>query len=302
MLSGRVGAVFGFASHRSLAWGIADAWRVAGCRVIFALQNERFKSSLDKLTSSWPEKPSVVYCDAAVDSQIDSACAAIGELSGGRVDALLHSMAYATQSGMRARIVDCSREDYRVAHDISAYTLLGLARGLSPFMYRRYESEPPSEEDLRLVRRPAPGPGHAASAAAASPPASAAATSLFPDVPETSSIITLSYLGAERAVPGYRVMGLAKASLESAVRYLAADMGPRGVRVNALSAGPIDTLAARGIPGFTGMRDQAAQAAPLRRGITLGDVGRAATFLASDYASGVTGHTLYVDNGVHAVA
>lgn len=121
-------------------------------------------------------------------------------------------------------------------------------------------------------------------------------------MPETSSIITLSYLGAERAVPGYKVMGLAKASLESAVRYLAADMGPRGVRVNALSAGPIDTLAARGIPGFTGMREQAAQAAPLRRGITLGDVGRAATFLASDYASGVTGHTLYVDNGVHAVA
>lgn len=273
-LAGRACAVFGFASHRSLAWGVADAWQRAGASVIFALQTERFRPALEKLTADWPSKPRVVICDATSDAQLSSACEQIADASSGRLHAALHSMAYASQAAMRGRFSDTSREDFRQALDISAYSLIGLSRGLAPIM-----------------RRSSPLPGAESSGSSAPNRPSAASR-------DTSSIITLSYLGAQRVVPGYRVMGVAKAALEASVRYLAEDLGREGVRVNAISAGPIDTLAARGIPGFTAMRDEAAQRAPLGRGISLADVGGMATFLASDAASAVTGQVLYVDSGV----
>jgi enoyl-[acyl-carrier protein] reductase I len=279
MLAGKFGAVFGFASHRALAWSVARSWQRAGCRVAFALQSERFRPALDKLTAEWPEKPHVVYCDVKSDPQIKDACAQIAEHSGGRVDAVLHAMAYASQAAMRGRISECSREDFQLANDISVYSLIAITRELGPVLYRGYETWPPSEPELSLVR--SPGAAHEA---------------------ETSSVITLSYVGAERVVPGYKVMGIAKAALEQTVRYLAADLGPRAVRVNAISAGPVDTLAARGIPGFVDMKRQGIAKSPLGREVEPMDVGGCAAFLASDLSNGITGQVLHVDNGLSIMA
>jgi enoyl-[acyl-carrier protein] reductase I len=232
-----------------------QSWNTAGASLTVTIQSERFRPALDKLTSSWAKKPHVVLCDASSDEQLEAAFKQIGEAHNGKIDAALHSIAFATSHGMKSPLLEATREDFRVAHDISSYSLLAVCRGLEPLM-----------------------PGETG-----------------------GSIMSLSYIGAQRAVLNYKLMGAAKASLESLSRSLAAELGPRKIRVNVISAGPIDTLAARGISGFSDMRVEAAQRAPLKRGITLQDVGGTATFLASDASAGITGQMLYVDCGFSAV-
>lgn len=250
-LTNKVGAVFGFASHRSLAWSIADAWNREGATVCFGLQNERFRPALEKLVQGWERKPQIVLCDVQDDTNIDNAFKEISEKNGGKLDCLAHSIAFATQSAMKNPFLQCSRDDFRIAHEISAYSLIALTRGAHPLM------------------KTAGG----------------------------GSVMALSYIGAQRVVPAYKVMGAAKASLESTARYLAAELGSDKIRVNNISAGPIDTLAARGIPGFTTMRDDAAAQSPLQGGVKGTDVGNLAAFLASDDSSAITAQTLYVDCG-----
>ena len=195
--------VFGFASRRSLAWGVASAWRAAGGCVSFGLQSGRFRPALDALTAGWPPgaRPAVVLCDVASDASIAAACSELGAARGGRVDAALHSIAFAPAAAMRARALDVSRADWATALDVSAYSLVALARGLAPYM---------------AAPEPAPVPveGGAAAAQALVPP----------PLQRTASLTTLSFLGGERVVRGYRVMGVAKAALESSARYLAEDL------------------------------------------------------------------------------
>lgn len=258
-----------FTSHATPSY--VQAWNKAGANLTIVMKNDRFKPALEKLTDGWERKPAVVFCDVGSDAELDSAFAQIKDTSNGRVDALLHSMAYAPMHAMKAPLLESTREDWRVAHDISAYSLLAITRGLLPLMPQYH------------------------------PVSSTPATTSAPPTAVGGSILSLSYIGAQRAAGNYKVMGAAKASLESLSRYLAEEVGPRGIRVNCISAGPIDTLASRGISGFTDLREAAAARAPLRRGITLGDVGGTATFLASDASAGITGQTLYVDCGFSAV-
>jgi enoyl-[acyl-carrier protein] reductase I len=253
-MAGLHAAVFGFASTRSLAWGIAGAWHAAGASVTIGIQSERFRGALEAATRAWPAPPHVVTCDVCDDASLDAAFAAIAGRSGGALHALAHSVAFAPAAAMRAPLLRTSRADFAAAHDASAYSLLALAARAEPLL------------------------------AAASP---------------RGSVLALSYLGAARAAPSYRVMGAAKASLEACARGLAAELGPRGIRVNVLSVGPVPTLAARGIADFQALSEAAAARAPLQRGVTLEEVGRAAVFLST--ASGVTGQTLYVDAGLSAV-
>jgi enoyl-[acyl-carrier protein] reductase I len=220
------------------------------------------------------------------DESVAEAFRAVGDAHGGRLHLLAHSIAYATPRSMKEPFVQTTREDFLLAHSISAYSLVALARGALPLM------------------EAAVGGGDAvavAAAAGAPPPAPSQQPASPPPPPPTASIVALSYIGAQRAGGAYRVMGAAKASLEASARHLALELGPRRIRVNVLSPGPIDTLAARGIPGFTGMKEAARERSPLGRGIVAADVGGAATFLASDDAAGVTGQTLYVDTGFSAV-
>ncbi len=212
------------------------------------------------------------------DASIDEAWEAIGQAHAGRLHLLAHSVAYASQRSMKEPFVQTTREDFLQAHSLSAYSLVALARGALPLMEAAV----------------AHGNERAAKDSSTSPPPPSSPP------PPTASIIALSYIGAQRAAGSYRVMGAAKASLEASARHLALELGPKRIRVNVLSPGPIDTLAARGIPGFTSMKESAAQRSPLGRGIVASDVGGAAAFLASDDASGVTGQTIYVDTGFSA--
>jgi enoyl-[acyl-carrier protein] reductase I len=267
-LAGRSAAVFGFASHRSLAWAAAQSFHDAGLtNLIIGMQTDRFKPALGKLTASWPIQPKIVICDATSDSQIASGAEQIAEATGGKLDVCVHSMAWASQAAMRAKdysVLDCNKEDFQKALDISAFSLVSLSKALRPMMARRKRDE---------------SDAHATDS-------------------KTSSIVTMSYLGGERVIPGYKIMGPCKATLEHFTRYLASDLGPEGIRVNAISAGPIDTLASRGIPGFTEMKAEAITKAPLRRSITMEDVGNAAVFLGSKESSAITGQVLHVDCGV----
>lgn len=206
MLAHKACAVFGFASRRSLAWGIAAAWARAGAAVTVGIQSERFRGALERAAADWREPPHVVVCDVADDASVAAAIDAVGAARGGVLHALAHSVAFAPAAAMRAPLLDTSRADFLLAHSVSAYSLVALARAAAPLLER--------------------GGGGA-------------------------SITALSYVGATRAVGAYRVMGAAKASLEATARALALELGPRGVRVNVISAGPVDTLAARGIAGFT---------------------------------------------------
>jgi enoyl-[acyl-carrier protein] reductase I len=255
-MQGLHAAVFGFASTRSLAWGIASAWQAAGATLTIGIQSERFLGALQAATRAWPAPPHAVVCDVAQDASLDAAFAALRAHHGGTLHALAHSVAFAPAAAMRAPLLDTARSDFAAAHDASAYSLLALAQRAAPLM----------------------GGGGGG-----------------------GSILTLSYLGATRAAPNYRVMGAAKASLEACARGLAAELGPRGIRVNVLSVGPVHTLAARGIVDFHALSDAAAARAPLRRSVTLEEVGRAAVFLGSAAGSGVTGQTLYVDAGFSSV-
>jgi enoyl-[acyl-carrier protein] reductase I len=249
---GRFGLVFGVANHRSLAMGIAEKLHQSGARLAFTYQNERLRDMVEKATQGI-EGGLYLECDVAKDQDLERTFARVKE-EFGALDFLVHSVAFAERKDLEGAYRDTSREGFRVALEISAYSLLPMARLAAPLMEGRH-----------------------------------------------GAIVTLSYLGAERAVASYNVMGTAKAALEQAVKQLALDLGPSGIRVNAISAGPVNTLAARGISGFRDILKIYEERAPLRRNITQEEVGNAALFLLSDLASGITGTTLHVDCGYHIV-
>ena len=252
-LAGKKALIVGLATERSIAWGIARAMQREGADLAFTYQNERLRERVEGLAEKIGSQL-VMPLDVGVDEQIDAAFGSLGAAWDG-LDIIVHSVAYAPAEALAGGFVEAtSRESFRVAHDVSSYSLTALARGGLPLMAGR-----------------------------------------------AGALLTLTYLGAVRSVPAYNVMGLAKASLEANVRFLAADLGPKGIRANAISAGPIKTLAAAGIPGFRKMLHHVEAAAPLRRSVTTDDVGNAAAFLCSDLAAGITGEVLYVDGGYSQV-
>jgi enoyl-[acyl-carrier protein] reductase I len=253
-LDGKRALITGIASHRSIAWGIAQAMHREGAQLAFTYQNERLKERVDAAAAEFGGGP-VLPCDVGVDGDVDRMFEQLGTHWDG-LDILVHSIAFAPRDQIQGRFVDAiTRDGFNLAHEISSYSLAALAKGARGLMQGR-----------------------------------------------RGALMTLSYLGAVRALPNYNVMGLAKASLEACVRYLAQDLGPEGTRVNAISAGPIKTLAAAGIGSFRKMLDHVERSAPLRRSVTIEDVGNAAAFLCSDLAAGITGEVLYVDSGYSHVS
>jgi enoyl-[acyl-carrier protein] reductase I len=253
ILSGKRALIVGVVSDRSIAYGIAEAMKAHGAELAFTYANEKLKDRVAPLANALGSDI-VLPMDVTIDAEVDAVFAHLGK-TWGSLDILVHAVAFAPREALAGGFTEStSREAFRIAHDVSSYSLTQLARGAAPLMAGR-----------------------------------------------DGAILTLSYLGAVKSVPSYNVMGLAKASLEANVRFLAADLGPKNIRVNAISAGPIKTLAAAGIGGFRKMLGHVAQVAPLRRNVTTEDVGKAATFLCSDLASGVTGEILYVDAGYSTV-
>jgi enoyl-[acyl-carrier protein] reductase I len=252
-LSGKQGLVVGVANKRSIAWAIAQAAGAAGARLALTYQNERLKENVVGLAEKL-DSPLLLPCDVANDDQIADVAAAIERDFGG-LDFLVHGAAFAPGDALSRPFVDTTRESFRIALDISAYSLVALTRAVAPMMATR-------------------GGG---------------------------SVLTLTYLGSQRAFTNYNVMGVAKAALESSVRYLAADLGPQNIRVNAISAGAIKTLAAAGISGFSSILQVYRDRAPLRRGVDQSEVADAALFLLSPDARAITGEVLMVDAGFHAV-
>jgi enoyl-[acyl-carrier protein] reductase I len=250
--TGKTGLVVGVANKRSIAWAIAQAASAAGARLAVTYQGERLEENVRELSASLRD-PLVLPCDVTSEQQIADLFAAVDREFGG-LDFLVHGAAYAKREDLSAPFVETSRDGFQMALDISAYSLIALARGALPLMERR-------------------GGG---------------------------SIVTLTYLGSERVFVNYNVMGVAKAALEATVRYLAADLGPRGIRVNAISAGPIKTLAASGISGFTGILQHYRDRAPLRRTVETAEVAEAAMFLLGPAGRAVTAEVLMVDGGYHA--
>ena len=251
-LKGKRALIVGLATDRSIAWGIAQAMHAQGAELAFA-HIERMTDRVVPLAKQLGSDITFVM-DVASDEEISKGFAHLKSRWDG-FDILVHAVAFAPREALTGNFLDAtSREGFRVAHDISSYSLTALARASLPFMQGR-----------------------------------------------AGAIITLSYLGAMRSIPGYNVMGLAKASLEANVRFLAADLGAVGLRVNAISAGPIKTLSAAGIPGLRKMLTHVAATAPIRRNVTIDDVGNAAAFLCSDLAAGISGEVLYVDGGYHTV-
>lgn len=252
-LAGKRALIVGLLSDRSIAYGIAEAMRREGAEIAITYVGERFKERITELAATVGSR--LVYdMDVSDDKAIETTFAALGR-EWDSLDILVHSVAFAPREALTGRFTDVtSREAFRIAHEISSYSLTALARAAKPMMKGR-----------------------------------------------AGAIVTLSYLGAVRSIPGYNVMGVAKASLESNVRFLAADLGADGIRVNAISAGPIKTLAAAGIAGFRKMLGHVAAANPIRRNVTQEDVGNAAAFLCSDLAAGITGEVLYVDGGYNSV-
>jgi enoyl-[acyl-carrier protein] reductase I len=254
LLDGRHGLVVGVANKRSIAWGIAQALAGAGMRLAFTYQGDRLRENVEELAATAPG--SVVYpCDVTVDADVAAVFDGLTH-DFGSLDTLVHSVAYAPPDDLKGDFVNTSREGFRVAHDVSAYSLVALARAAAPLLEKS-------------------GQG---------------------------SVIAMTYYGSEKVAAGYNVMGVAKASLEASVRYLAANLGPRGIRVNAISAGPVNTLAARGVKGFTGMLQHHAERAPLRRNVELREIGDTALFLASSMSSGITGEVIFVDGGYNILA
>jgi enoyl-[acyl-carrier protein] reductase I len=246
-LAGKTAVIFGLANKRSIAWGIAQKLAAAGATLAISYQNERMKLEAEGLIAELAGA-SGFQCDLSVDSEIDGLFASLKQKYG-KLDILVHAVAYAPAAELRGEFFDTTREGFRLALDVSVYTLIAVSRAALPLMT------------------------------------------------EGGSIITLSYFAAEKVVPNYNVMAVAKAGLESTVRYLAWNLGSRNIRVNAISAGPIKTLAARGVGDLTEMMKTHADRSPLHRNVDQLEVGGAALFLASDLASAITGETLYVDSG-----
>ena len=248
-LAGKGALVFGVANHRSIAWAIARQLHEAGADLTLTFQNKRLHPSVQGLAENLGERTRTVECDVTDESAIDRAVATASE--GTALSVVVHSVAFSRREDLEGNFSKTDREGFRTALEVSAYSLISVARCASASM------------------------------------------------PAGGSIIAMTFDAAERVYPHYNIMGVAKAALENEVRLLAAEYGPRQIRVNAISAGPVGTLAARGIRGFTAMQQWAANLAPLRRNITQEEVGRAALFLASDLSSGITGEVIYVDAGYH---
>ena len=249
-LQGKRALITGIASERSIASGIAEAMHREGAQLAFTYQNDKLKTRVEKAAAEYGSNI-VIPLDVTSDEQIATCFAELGKHWTDGFDILVHAIAYAPREAIAGQFLDgLTRENFAVAHDISAYSLAAMAKAARPQMQGR-----------------------------------------------NGSILTLSYLGAERALAGYNVMGVAKASLEATVRYLAYNLGPEGTRVNAISAGPIKTLAAAGIAGFRKILGHVEENAPLRRTVSIEQVGNVAAFLCSDLAAGVTGEITYVDSG-----
>lgn len=248
-MKGKRVLIVGLASNRSIAWGIAQAMHREGAELAFTFQNDKLQSRVVEMAAECNSNITV-ECDVSSDEHIDNVFKVLGQHWDG-LDCIVHSVAFAPRDALEGDYVNATtRDNFRVAHDISSYSFTALAKAGRAMMAGR-----------------------------------------------NGSLLTLSYLGAERAIPNYNVMGVAKASLEANVRYMAAALGPEGTRVNAVSAGPIRTLAASGINNFKAMLSKAADTAPLKRNVTIEEVGNVAAFLCSDLASGVTGEITYVDCG-----
>ena len=248
LLNGKLGLVVGVAKKYSIAWAIAQAWKNAGATLAFTYQGDRIKSNVEELLADFGPDTLLLPCDVTKDEEIANLYTELGKKFG-KLHLLLHSVAYAPREALEGEFINTSREAFRVALDVSAYSLVALARGASPLMT------------------------------------------------EGGSIMCLSYYGAEKVVPNYNVMGVAKAALEGCTRYLAYDLGTKKVRVNSISAGPVNTLAARGITGFGDMIKHYEAHSPLQRNVTPEELGATGVFLASDGAAAITGQTIYVDCG-----
>lgn len=251
-LSGKNGIVFGVANERSIAWAIAQALSGAGARLALTYQGERLKDRVERLAGTL-ESSLLLPCDATNDAQIEEVFGAL-EREFGEVSFLIHSIAFANREDLSGRFVDTGRDGFRVAMEVSAYSLLPLVRHAAPLMR------------------------------------------------DGGSVVAMTFDASQRVYPGYNIMGSAKAALEHSVRQLAAEMGPANIRVNAISAGPLETLAARGISGFRDMRHAHAERAPLKRNITVEEVAQTALFLCSGLSSGITGTVIPVDAGYHIMA
>ena len=252
-LAGKRAVIVGLASNRSIAWGIAQAMRREGAELALSYQTDKLRSRVEGMAAELGCDITLPL-DVAEDAQIDAFFDSLKARWDG-FDILVHSVAFAPGDQLEGRYIDAvSREGFRIAHDVSSYSLAALAKKAEPLMRGR-----------------------------------------------AGSMLTLSYLGAVRAMPSYNVMGLAKASLEANVRFLAIDLGANGIRINAISAGPIRTLAASGVKGIRQMLAHVGSASPLKRNVTIEDVGNAAAFLCSDLAAGITGQVVYVDSGYNIV-
>jgi enoyl-[acyl-carrier protein] reductase I len=250
-LKGKRGLVMGVANSRSLGWAIAERLHEAGAELAFSYQGERLREDLEKLTRDWTGAR-LSQCDVTNDAELKATFDSLKE-AWGSLDFVVHSIAFAPRAAMDGRYIETTREDWRTALDISAYSLVAVAREAEPLLS------------------------------------------------EGGALVTLTYYAAEKVVPKYNVMGIAKSALEASVRYLAYEMGKKGVRVNAVSAGPVRTVAARSIPGFMKMYNKVSSIAPLGRNVTHEEVGNLGLFLLSPLASGITGETVYVDSGFHVM-
>jgi len=252
MLQNKFGIIFGVANKRSIAWATAEALHEAGARLAFTYQGERLKENVEKLTGEM-DGSLVLPCDVVNQEEVDAAFERLGR-EFGRLDFLVHSIAFAPKEELEGEFLDTSREGFLTALEISAYSLAQVARAAAPLMT------------------------------------------------EGGSVVSMTYYGAEKVVQNYNVMGVAKAALEASTRYLASDLGKHNIRVNTLSAGPINTLAARGVGNLSTMLKHHAERAPLRRNVEAREVGNAALFLVSPLSSGITGEVLHVDCGYNIMA
>lgn len=253
-LSGKKILIVGVASKLSIAYGIAESCFREGAELAFTYQNDKLKPRVERFAKNWDSKL-IFPCDVADDEQIEAAFSSLAQHWDG-IDGIVHAVGFAPSHELDGNYVDVTtREGFQIAHDISSFSFVALAKGARKLMEGR-----------------------------------------------DTALLTLSYLGAERTMPNYNVMGLAKASLEANVRYMARSLGPEGIRVNGISAGPIRTLAASGIKSFRKMLDYNQQQTPLRHNTTIGEVGDASAFLLSDLARGISGEILYVDGGFNTTA
>ncbi len=248
MLQNKFGIIFGVANKRSIAWTTAQAVHEAGARLAFTYQGERLKDNVQSLTSTLMPDALLLPCDVTRQEEVDEVFQSVRR-EFGRLDFLIHSIAYAPREALEGEYLNTTREAFLTALEISAYSLVQLARAAAPLMT------------------------------------------------DGGSIVAMTYYGAEKVVAGYNVMGVAKAALEASTRYLANDLGPRNIRINAISAGPIQTLSARGVANLSTMMKHHAERAPLRRNVDVREVGNTALFLCSPLASGITGEVIYVDCG-----